>query len=272
MPTGVAGAVVLVGIVGLALLAPLVVHPNDLDVTKVSGPSLAAPSSSFPLGTDSAGRSILLLIVWGSRSSLAIGLAATALTMIVGSAVGLIAGHYGGWIGRSLMHVTDWVLALPSLPLAISLAAVLGQGALSITIAITVTSWTRTARLVRAQTLAVSARPFIERAKALGARNGQVMRRHILPSVMPVILVSSTLTVADAILSAATLSFLGLGDPLTVSWGSMLEQALNEGALTAGAWWYLVSPGVAIVIVVLGFTLCGRALETVLNPRLGGRR
>jgi peptide/nickel transport system permease protein len=272
MPTGVVGAVVLVGIVALALLAPLIVHPDDLDVTKVTGPSLAAPSSSYPLGTDSAGRSILLLIIWGSRSSLAIGLAATALTMILGSAVGLIAGHYGGWIGRILMHITDWVLALPSLPLAISLAAVLGQGALSITIAITVTSWTRTARLVRAQTLAVSARPFIERAKALGARNGQVMRRHILPSVMPVILVSSTLTVADAILSAATLSFLGLGDPLTVSWGSMLEQALNEGALTAGAWWYLLSPGVAIVIVVLGFTLCGRALEAVLNPRLAGRR
>jgi peptide/nickel transport system permease protein len=272
MPTGIAGAAVLAVVIGVALFAPLIVHPSDLDVTRVDGPSLAGPSRHYPLGTDEAGRSILLLVIWGSRSSLAIGLAATGLTMVLGSGIGLIAGHYGGWIGRMLMHITDWVLALPSLPLAISLAAALGQGSLSITIAITVTSWTRTARLVRAQTLAVSARPFIERAKALGARNGQVLRRHILPSVMPVILVSSTLTVADAILSAATLTFLGLGNPLTVSWGSMLETALNEGALSAGAWWYLLSPGIAIVIVVLGFTLCGRALEAVLNPRLGGQQ
>jgi peptide/nickel transport system permease protein len=145
---------------------------------------------------------------------------------------------------------------------------VLGQGSVSITIAIVVTSWTTTARLVRAQTLAVGGRPFIERARALGAGNVQVMLRHVLPNVMPLILVSSTLTVASAILSEATLTFLGLGDPTTVSWGSMINAAFSQGAVSAGAWWYLLTPGVAILIVVLGFTLTGRAVEHVLNPRM----
>lgn len=272
MPTGIAGLVILVAIIGLAIAAPLIVSPDDLDVTKVDGPPLGPPSAAFPLGTDQAGRSILLMVIWGSRSSLAVGLIATVLSVVVGTTIGLVAGHYGGWLGRLLMQVTDWFIALPGLPLAIALAAALGQGSASITIAIAVTSWTSTARLVRAQTLAVSARPFVERAKALGAGNGQVMRRHVFPSVVPIVLVTSTLKIADAILSAATLTFLGLGNPLTVSWGSMLNNALGQGALTAGAWWDLIPPGVAILIVVLGFTLCGRALETVINPRLAGQR
>ncbi|WP_084614460.1 ABC transporter permease [Nakamurella lactea] len=267
MPTGFFGAAILVIVIGTALFAPLIVSPADLDVTKVSGPSLNPPLAGYPLGTDQAGRSVLDLVIWGTRSSLVVGLIATALTVVVGTTIGLVAGHYGGWISRLLMQVTDWFIALPGLPLAISLAAVLGQGNASIIIAIAVTSWTGTARLVRAQTLAVSARPFVERAKALGAGDGQVMRRQILPSVVPIVLVTSTLKIADSILSAATLTFLGLGNPMDVSWGSILNSALGQGALTAGAWWYLIPPGVAILIVVLGFTLCGRALETIINPR-----
>ena len=169
------------------------------------------------------------------------------------------------------MHVTDWFIALPGLPLAISLAAVIGQGPLSITIAIAVTSWTGTARLVRAQTLAVEARPFVERARVLGAGNQAVMVRHVLPNVAPLILVSSTLTVAGAILAETTLTFLGLGDPTDVSWGSMLNQAFGQGAVSRGAWWYLLPPGIAILVVVLGFTLVGRAVEQILNPRLLNR-
>jgi peptide/nickel transport system permease protein len=260
------GVLVAVGL--LALAAPLFIGPGQLDVTRVDGPQLAGPSAHYPLGTDQAGRSILLLVIWGSRESLSIGIIATLLTVLLGSAVGLLAGHYAGWIGRSLMHVTDWFIALPSLPLAIALSAVLGQGATSITVAITVTSWTATARLVRAQTLAVEARPFIERARALGAGNVQIMLRQVLPNVLPLILISSTLTVASAILSEATLTFLGLGDPTSVTWGSMLQNAFSGGAVTSGAWWYLLPPGIAILVVVLGFTLTGRATEHVLNPRL----
>ncbi len=166
------------------------------------------------------------------------------------------------------MAVTDWFIALPALPLAIALAAVLGQGDASITIAIAVTSWSGTARLIRAQTLAVEARPFIERAKALGAGDAQLMARQVLPNVAPFILVSGTLTVASAILSETTLTFLGLGNPTDVSWGSMINQAFNQGAVTSGAWWYILPPGLAILIVVLGFTLVGRAVENILNPRM----
>ena len=271
MPTGIAGLAILVVFGGLALLAPLFIHPSDLSVVQATGPLLSPPSSSYPLGTDQPGRSVLLLVIWGARPSLTIGLIATALTMVLGSAIGLLAGHYEGFFGRGLMHVTDWFIALPSLPLAIALAAVLGQGGRSITIAIAVTSWPGTARLVRAQTFAVEARPFIERAKALGASDVQIMLRHVLPNVAPLILVSSTLTVAGAILAATTLTFLGLGNPVDISWGSMLNQAFGQGAVTSGAWWYLLPPGVAILIVVLGFTMVGRAVEHVLNPRMGTR-
>lgn len=268
MPTGVAGLLVLVAFTVLALSAPLFIHHSDLSVSNATGPLLSPPTHGYPLGTDQPGRSVLLLVVWGARSSLTIGVIATGLTMFLGSAIGLLAGHYEGFAGRALMHVTDWFIALPSLPLAICLAAVLGQGRTSITIAIAVTSWTGTARLISAQTLAVEARPFIERAKALGAGDLQILGRHVLPNVAPLILVSSTLTVASAILSATTLTFLGLGNPTEVSWGTMLNQAFGQGAVTSGAWWYLLPPGIAILVVVLGFTLVGRAVEQILNPKL----
>jgi len=271
MPTAMAGLGILVSVTALALAAPLFIHPSDLDVINAPGAPLSPPSAQFPLGTDYAGRSILTLLVWGTRPSLAIGVIATVLTMIVGSVIGLLAGHYSGILSRMLMAVTDWFIALPALPLAIALAAVLGQGDASITIAIAVTSWPGTARLIRAQTLAVEARPFIERAKALGARDGQLMVRQVLPNVAPFILVSGTLTVASAILSETTLTFLGLGNPTDVSWGSMINQAFNQGAVTSGAWWYVLPPGVAILIVVLGFTLVGRAVENILNPRMAAK-
>ena len=268
---GMAGLAVLAAVTVLALAAPLFIHPSDLSVVDAQGPSLAPPSARYLLGTDQPGRSVLLPVIWGARSSLAIGMIATACTVVIGSAIGLLAGHFGGVIGRVLMAVTDWFIALPPLPLAISLAAFLGQCDASITIGFEVTSWTGTARIVRAQTLAVEARPYVERAHALGAGHRQVMLRQVLPNVAPLILVSSTLTVASAVLSETTLAFLGLGNPTDVSWGTMLNQAVGQGAVTRGAWWYLLPPGVAILIVVLGFTLTGRAIEAVLNPRAGGR-
>jgi peptide/nickel transport system permease protein len=267
-PSALAGLAILVVVTVLALTAPLFIHANDLNVINAPGQPLAPPSARFPLGTDYAGRSIVPLMIWGARPSLAIGVISTALTIVVGSTIGLLAGHYGGLTSRILMAITDWFIALPTLPLAIGLAAVLGQGDSSITIAIAVTSWPGTARLIRAQTLAVEARPFIERAKALGARDGQLMIRQVLPNVSPFILVSATLTVAGAILTETTLAFLGLGNPTDVSWGSLINQAFFQGAVSAGAWWYILPPGIAIVIVALGFTLIGRAVENILNPRM----
>jgi peptide/nickel transport system permease protein len=267
-PAAMTGLGILIALTVLALACPLFIHANDLDVVNAPGQPISPPSARFLLGTDYAGRPILTLLVWGTRPSLAIGVLATALTMIVGSTIGLLSGHYGGALSRVLMALTDWFIALPTLPLAIALAAVLGQGDTSITIAIAVTSWPGTARLIRAQTLAVEARPFIERAKALGARDGQLMVRQVLPNVAPFMLVSATLTVSGAILSAVTLQFLGLGNPTDVSWGAMINQAFFQGAVTRGAWWYLLPPGIAIVIVALAFTMIGRAAESILNPRM----
>jgi|HubBroStandDraft_2_1064218.scaffolds.fasta_scaffold159846_2 peptide/nickel transport system permease protein len=267
-PAAMAGLAILVAITVLALTAPLFIHASSLDVINAPGQPISPPSARFPLGTDYAGRSILALLIWGTRPSLAIGVIATGLTMVLGSALGLLAGHYPGATSRVLMAFTDFFLAMPTLPLAIALAAVLGQGDTSITIAIAVTSWPGTARVVRAQTLAVEARPFIERARALGARDSQLVLRQVLPNVAPFILVQGTLTVASAILTETTLTFLGLGNPTDVSWGAIINQAFFQGAVSAGAWWYILPPGFAILIVVLGFTLIGRAIENILNPRI----
>ena len=265
---GLVGLVILVVIVALALLAPVLSDPAGLDVTRATGARLAAPSARYWLGTDESGRSVLLLTWWGARISLLVGLAAAALSVGIGTLVGLLAGHFGRWVSAVLLRITDFFLVLPSLVLAIALSTVLERGLLTIVLALGVTSWPTTARIVRAQTMTVETRPYIERARALGGGHWHVIGRHVLPAVMPLVLANTTLNVAGAIIGESTLSFLGLGDPTQVSWGSMLNAAWTNGAVTAGAWWYLLPPGIGIVIVVLAFTLCGRALEAVLTPAL----
>ncbi len=263
---GVVGLVVFAVFLGLALAAPLLFSHDELDVTKATGQVLAPPYQGYPLGTDESGRSVLALVVWGARVSLLVGIAATVISMAIGTLVGISSGHFGGWAGGVLERLTDWFLVIPFLPLAIALATVLGSSLLNVIIVIGVTSWPGTARLVRAQTLAVESRPYLERARVLGGGHWHQMSRHVLPNVMPLVLANTTLTVAIAILSETTLSFLGLGDPFRVSWGTMLENAFAAGAISAGAWWYLLPPGVAVVVVVLAFTLIGRAMENVLDP------
>lgn len=264
---GVAGLAVLAVFVLLALLAPLLFSPDELKVTEAVGGVLDPPSGGFPLGTDESGRSVLALVVWGTRVSLVVGVAATVISMVIGTLVGIASGHFGGWAGGSLERLTDWFLVIPFLPLAIALATVLGSSLVNVIVVIGVTSWPGTARLVRAQTLSVEARPYLERARVLGGGHWHQMSRHVLPNVMPLVLANTTLTVAIAILSETTLSFLGLGDPFRVSWGSMLDNAFASGAISSGAWWYLLPPGLAVVTIVLAFTLVGRALENVLDPR-----
>jgi peptide/nickel transport system permease protein len=268
---GMAGLVILVFFTLVALLAPVIADSDGLNPTKVDGPILAGPSWEYPLGTDDLGRSVLTLTIWGSRISLLVGLAATIVSMFVGSTFGILAGYRGGWWDRVLMRFTDWFLVIPWLALAITLASIFGQSLFIIVMVIGLTSWAGTARLVRSQVLSVKERPFVERARGLGAGDTQLVLRHVLPNVFPVIFANTILTVALSILSETTLSFLGLGDPLRVSWGAILELAFDAGASTLGAWWWLGAPGVCIVLVVLGFTMCGYALDEILNPRLTRR-
>jgi peptide/nickel transport system permease protein len=269
---GMVGLVVLVLFVAMALAAPLLADEAGLRaVNAVGNDPWATPSEFGPLGTDKLGRSIWTQFVWGSRISLLVGLAATVLAAAIGMVVGIAAGFYGRRVGSVLMRLTEWFLVIPFLPLAIVLAAVLGPSIQNIIIVIGITSWPSMARLLRAQVLTLKERLYVDRARALGASQLHLMGRHILPSVSGLILAATTLTVPIAILSETTLAFLGFGDPTRPSWGKMLQEAFEQGALTEKAWWWYVPPGVGIVLVVLAFTLCGRALEEILDPRLRER-
>ncbi|GAA1475723.1 ABC transporter permease [Nocardioides aestuarii] len=269
---GMAGLVVMLAFVALAILAPVIADPEGLEVTKATGGVLEPPSGEFWLGTDDKGRSVLTLLIWGTRVSLLVGLLATVLCMVIGTLIGLLSGYFGGRTGAILFRFTEWFLVIPFLPLAIVLASVLGPSLLTIAFVIGVTSWPSTALLIRSQTLSIKERAYLERARALGGGRWHQISRHILPNVMPMVFANTTLTVTIAILSETTLSFLGLGDPTRISWGSMLDDAYSVGAITTGSWWFIVPPGLAVVLVVLAFNLVGQALEDVLDPRLRGRK
>ena len=237
-------------------------------MVSATGAVQAAPSWAYPLGTDEAGRSVLALAVWGSRVSLTVGFLTTTLVVVVGTAVGVAAACLPRFPAAALNLVTQWFLVLPALPLAVALAAVLRSGTAVTVVAIAGVMWAGVARLVRAQTLAIQAQPYLERSAALGAGRWHRLRTHVLPALVPLLIASATLVMSDAILAEATLSFLGLGDPSAISWGSMLRRAVDAGAVTT-AWWCLVVPGAAISTVVLAFAACGRMLESALDPRSG---
>ena len=270
---GMVGLAILVVAVAMAVAAPLLADESGLRaINATQNPTFASPSEFRPLGTDSLGRDVSTQFIWGARTSLLVGLVATLLAILIGSVVGIVAGFFGGKIGGLLMRITEWFLVIPCLPLAIVLGVILGPSVRNIIIVIGITTWPQPARLIRAQVLTLRERDYVERSRALGASNWHLMTRHILPNVSPLILANTTLTVPIVILSEATLSFLGLGDPLNPSWGQMLDSAFETGAITAEAWWVFIPPGLGIMLVALAFTLCGMALEEILDPRLRDRR
>jgi peptide/nickel transport system permease protein len=269
---GMVGLVILSAIVLMALAAPLLADEAGLQaINTTENPVWASPSEFGPLGTDKFGRSVLTQFIWGARISLLVGLAATVLAMVIGSVVGIVAGFLGGIVGSVLMRVTEWFLVIPFLPLAIVLAAILGPSIENIILVIGITSWPATARVICAQVLTLRERDYVDRSRALGASNWHLITRHVGPNVAPLILANTTLTVPVVILSEATLSFLGFGDPSNISWGTMLDQAFEQGAITQEAWWWFVPPGLGVLLVALSFTLIGTALEEVLDPRLKER-
>lgn len=271
---GMSGLVVLALFGLVAVFASVLADPAGLEVTKADGPLAAPPSWDYPLGTDHAGRSVLTMVIHGSQVTLLVGLAATVISMLLGTLIGITSGHFSGLFGSGLNRLTEWFLVIPYLPLAIVLATVFPPDVpklIAVIIVIGVTSWSGTARLVRAQTMAIEARPYLERARALGGGHWHQMTRHVLPNVMPLVLANTTLTVSIAIIAETTLSFLGLGDPLRVSWGRVLDEAYALGAIDRGAWWWVLGPGLAVVLVVRAFNMCGRALERILDPRLESR-
>jgi peptide/nickel transport system permease protein len=283
-PAGVVGIVIIV-IFGVMAIAPELIAGPFERASRPSGLPLEAPSSAHILGTDEQGRDVLNLVVHGARISLMVGLLASAITIILGAGIGIIAGFFGGRTDTILMRITDFFLILPTFVLALVLAPIIidvfGGGTeilgirmtlVAIIIVIGLTSWASTARIIRAQALSIKERAFVDRARVIGAGPSRIMIRHILPNVMSLIVANTVLVIASSILTETTLSFVGLGDPQSPTWGTTLHYAQVTGAPGSGAWWYTASPGVAIVLVVLAFTLIGNALDDTLNPKLKARR
>ncbi len=281
---GVIGLGILLAFALLAIAPWVFVGPLET-ATTATGASLEPPSATHLLGTDELGRDVLNLTAHGARISMLIGLLATVVTVTIGALIGIVAGYVGGRTDTTLMRITDFFLVLPTFVLALVLAPIIldvvGTDAeffgiratlFVIVIVIGLTSWASTARIIRSQALSVRERAFVDRARVIGSSRAHVMRRHILPNVLNLIVANTVLVFAGAILTETTLAFIGLGDPFQPSWGQILNSAQAAGAPGLGAWWYILPPAASIVLVVLAFTLVGGALDDVLNPRMRARR
>jgi peptide/nickel transport system permease protein len=268
-PLGMLGATMLLSAAFVALLAPILA-PYDpyAHVTIQPEEVMAPPSPQHLLGQDDAGRDVLSLLFYGARVSLTVGFASSLMSMVIGTTVGMVAGFFGGRLGNVLMRFTDGLMVIPDLPLMLVIIAVWGRGLWKIILVISLLGWTYTARLVRSQVLSVKERQYVLRARAIGVSGLRIIVRHIFPQVVPLILAQAVLDISASILAESSLSFLGLGDPMLVSWGSMLNFAFERGAISRGAWWYLLPPGLGIVWVTLGLIFLGNTLEQIINPRL----
>lgn len=267
--TGVMGAFMLLSMILVGVLAPWIASSDPYQpIQATSEDVMAAPGRGHLLGTDESGRDVLSLVIYGSRVSLLVGFAASAIVVAVGCVIGIAAGYYGGRIDISLMRFTDAILVIPTLPLMLVIIAIAGRSMRNVILVIGLLSWTYMARVVRAQVLSVKERQFVMRARALGISALGIIVVHILPQVLPVIFAEATLDISWAMLSEASLSFLGLGDPTLVSWGGMLNRAFMRGAVTRGAWWYLLPPGFALAWVTLGLVMVSNAVQEIVNPRL----
>jgi peptide/nickel transport system permease protein len=252
----------------VALFGPMVAGP--VDPVGANRP-LLPPSLEHLFGTDRAGRDLFLTNLWAARISLLVDIVASAISMVIGTSIGIAAGFSGGAVDGWLMRVTDFFYVLPTLVLALVLAAILGPSLTNVIVVIAITSWSSTARVIRSQTLSIRERAFVDRARAYGASDVRIMRRQVLPNVFGLVLANTTLTVAIAIYLETTMSFLGVGPRDTYSWGRILEEAFSAGALTLGLWAWFIPPGLAVVLVVLAFTLVGGAFDEILDPRLRRR-
>lgn len=264
--SGVFGLVVVAALAIVAIAAPLLA---PFDPHSTSRLAFAAPlTAQHLLGTDNLGRDVLSQVIWGSRVSLVVGLAAAATATLIGILVGSLAGYFGGWFDELLMRVTEFFQVIPRFVLALIVVAFFGSGLLNLILVIGLLSWPQTARLVRSQYLSHRTLPYVDAGRALGMTSGRLMFLQILPNVMGPVLVVASLDVAQAILLEASLGFFGLGDPNLTSWGGMLNGAQT---FIRRAWWLSVFPGIGITLAVLGFNLFGDGLTEAYDPRMAPR-
>jgi peptide/nickel transport system permease protein len=282
---GMAGLIILMIFVLMAVFAPVIMDLFALiggwdhgwgpfEVVSLDNDG-APPSKDHWLGTDSHGTDILARIIYGTRVSLEVGIVATIVSMGLGAGVGLLSGFWGGMRDEVLMRITDVFLVIPWLALMIVLATLMPGGATvsKVIFVIGITGWSSTARIVRAQVFSVKERAFIERARAIGASDPYIVRKHVFPNVFPLVFANSILTVALSILSESTLSFIQLGPDSSriVTWGNILGDADQGFAIDQGLYWWVVAPGLCIVFLVMGFAFIGYALDEIFNPKLRKR-
>lgn len=262
----VAGAAIVVALVLVGLLAPLLAPYDPL---AFSGDSLEPPSPAHPLGTDDLGQDILSGLIWGARSSLIVAVGAATLALALGVLLGAGAGLLGGAADAAVMRLVDVWLALPVLPLLMLVAAFAGRSRLVVVVVLGLLAWPVNARILRAQTLSLRARGFVEAAHGFGSGALYVLRRHLVPALGPLLVVGFVQVAAMAVVAEAGLAFLGLGDPEGVSWGATLNRAVGyQGIYLADLWtWWLLPAGLAITLAVLGITFLGVGIEPRLNPR-----
>lgn len=260
---------VLVGLLVMLALGAQWLAPFDPSRQALAD-RLLPPSLHHWMGTDQYGRDVLSRLIYGARISLAVGLVAVTIYVLIGTTIGSIAGFYGGWVDGLLMRVTDIFLCIPTFLLILMVIAFVGPSILNIMVVIGLTSWTDVARLVRGEVLSLKEREFVQAARLIGMSDFRILRKHLLPNALGPVLVVSTLGIGGAILIESSLSFLGLGvQPPTPSWGNMLMEGKEH---LTDAWWLVTFPGLAIFLVVLGFSLLGEGLRDYWDPRLKGGR
>jgi len=262
---GLLGLALFVFIVAIALAAPIIAPYNPWLTV---GPPFGAPTTAHILGTNDAGQDIFSELLYGAQTSLLVGVSAALLVTALGTAVGIVAGYFGGVIENALMRITDIFLIIPDLPFIMILALYLGPSVWNIILAIGILWWSGTARVIRSIVLTIKEEPYIESARSIGASNSHIMLSEILPHTIPVIIVGVIRFTGFGVLYEAGLSFLGLGDPNAKSWGTMLHFAESRGALLRGMWWWFLPPGFCISLTIISFTLISFSLDKILNPKM----
>jgi len=273
---GMIGFIMLLAFLAMALSAPILTATGILQDPNAQNLAnrFEGPSERFWFGTDQLGRDLFSRMWWGSQATLLIGFAASAISMGLGTVIGLVSGYYGGWVDEILMRIVDFFLVLPTLVLILVLAIVLpppGTSLWKVIFVIGISLWASTARLVRAQVLSLKERQFVERARAIGTGNTRIVFRHIFPNAFTLVFAEAVLTVAVVILSESFLSFINIGPEDAITWGKILEGALDASALETGLLYWVLMPGFYIVGIVMAFTLLGFALDEIVNPRLRKR-
>lgn len=259
------GLIIMLTLVFLGIFGPLLArYPDD----KASGRLSQPPSAAHWLGTDDSGKDMVSLILTGIRTSMIVGVAGGMVSILIGGTLGILAGYVGGKTETAVMRTADFFLVVPEVVLALVLISILEPGMGVIILVIGLLLWAGNARVLRSQTKSIRERVYVKRARSIGASNTRILLRHIVPQTAPLLVANAVLAIAVAVFLETAISFLGLGDPATISLGKLIENAFDAAAATRGLWWMLIPPGVVVTVMILGCTLFGQALEDELNPRL----